>query len=118
VDDLRAERTVEPTRGAPLCTYQETARILAGFPDARPGSVQAGGSAGHASLAGLRLAKGDDTGPARVVTQRAEPLRGEQSGEQSAEYPGAHDAPMGTVACDPAHRTGPVTGDEREEGGQ
>ncbi|BBJ41876.1 hypothetical protein SSPO_045940 [Streptomyces antimycoticus] len=58
VDDLRAGRTVEPTRGAPLCTYKETARILAGFPDARPGAVEAGGSAGPASLVGLRLAKG------------------------------------------------------------
>lgn len=28
VDDLRAGRPVEPTRGAPLCTYKETARIL------------------------------------------------------------------------------------------
>ena len=27
-----------PTRGAPLCTFRETARILAGFPDQRPGA--------------------------------------------------------------------------------
>lgn len=32
VDDLRAGRPVEPTRGARLCTFKETARILAGFP--------------------------------------------------------------------------------------
>lgn len=43
VDDLRAGRTVEPTRGAPLCTFKETARILAGFPDERPGAVEATG---------------------------------------------------------------------------
>ena len=29
---------VTPTRGAPLCTFRETARILAGFPDERPGA--------------------------------------------------------------------------------
>ncbi|WP_150133678.1 NADH-quinone oxidoreductase subunit NuoE [Streptomyces hyaluromycini] len=71
VDDLRAGRDVEPTRGARLCTFKETARILAGFPDERPGAVEEGGSAGPASLVGLRLAKGE-TAPARVVHPRAQ----------------------------------------------
>ncbi|GAA3298333.1 NADH-quinone oxidoreductase subunit NuoE [Streptomyces cinereospinus] len=57
VDDLRAGARVEPTRGAPLCTFKETARILAGFPDERAGAVEATGSAGPASLVGLRLAR-------------------------------------------------------------
>ncbi|MCX9193794.1 NADH-quinone oxidoreductase subunit NuoE [Carbonactinospora thermoautotrophica] len=57
VDDLRAGRPVSPTRGAPLCTFKQTERVLAGFPDERPGAVAAGGSAGEASLAGLRIAK-------------------------------------------------------------
>ncbi|MGX7733004.1 NADH-quinone oxidoreductase subunit NuoE [Rhodococcus sp. 2H158] len=57
VDDLRAGRPVTPTRGAPLCTFRQTARILAGFPDERPGALAAGGSAGTASLAGLRIAR-------------------------------------------------------------
>ena len=69
VDDLRAGRDVEPTRGAPLCTYKETARILAGFPDERAGAVEATGGAGPASLVGLRLARGE-TGAARVVAPR------------------------------------------------
>ncbi|MER5934097.1 NADH-quinone oxidoreductase subunit NuoE [Streptomyces sp. NPDC002054] len=59
VDDLLAGRPVEPTRGAPLCTYKETARILAGFPDEREGAVEAGGGAGPASLVGLRIARGE-----------------------------------------------------------
>ncbi|AVH57164.1 MULTISPECIES: NADH-quinone oxidoreductase subunit NuoE [Streptomyces] len=71
VDDLRAGAQVVPTRGAPLCTFKETARILAGFPDEREGAVEAGGSAGPASLIGLRLAKGE-TQPARVVHPRGE----------------------------------------------
>ena len=41
VDDLRAGAPSSPTRGAPLCTFKETARILAGFPDERPGAVEA-----------------------------------------------------------------------------
>ncbi|MFD0430067.1 NADH-quinone oxidoreductase subunit NuoE [Streptomyces zhihengii] len=66
VDDIRAGEQVVPTRGAPLCGYKETARILAGFPDERPGAVEASGGAGPASLIGLRLAKGEVL-PARVV---------------------------------------------------
>ncbi|WP_405938243.1 NADH-quinone oxidoreductase subunit NuoE [Streptomyces sp. NBC_00726] len=72
VDDLIAGRTVEPTRGAPLCTYKDTARILAGFPDERPGAVEATGGAGHASLIGLKLAKGEAAPQARVVGPRGE----------------------------------------------
>ncbi|MEU1230011.1 NADH-quinone oxidoreductase subunit NuoE [Streptomyces sp. NPDC005828] len=76
VDDLRAGRTVEPTRGAPLCTFRETARILAGFPDERPGAVEATGGAGPASLVGLRLAKGEKP-QHRIVHPR-----GETSGQE------------------------------------
>ncbi|ANE81647.1 NADH-quinone oxidoreductase subunit E [Mycobacterium adipatum] len=54
VDELRAGRTVNPSRGAPLCTFTQTARILAGFPDQRPGAND--GAPGEASLAGLRIA--------------------------------------------------------------
>ena len=36
VDGLRAGEPPVPTRGAPLCTFRETARILAGLPDPRP----------------------------------------------------------------------------------
>ena len=54
VDQLRDGWPVAPTRGAPLCTFRETARILAGFPDRRPGAND--GVPGEATLAGLRVA--------------------------------------------------------------
>ncbi|MEU3011890.1 NADH-quinone oxidoreductase subunit NuoE [Nocardia asteroides] len=54
-DALRAGHQVRPTRGAPLCTFRETARILAGFPDERPGALD--GAPGPATLAGLRAAE-------------------------------------------------------------
>lgn len=122
VDDLRAGRPVEPTRGAPLCTYKETARILAGFPDERPGAVAASGGAGPASLVGLRLAKGEAP-HARVVHPRGEGHRDEpQPGSQhlSSHAPPSPDprpstSPSGTPntsqqtsASDPAHPAGPV----------
>jgi NADH-quinone oxidoreductase subunit E len=107
VDDLRAGVQVEPTRGAPLCTYKETSRILAGFPDERPGAVDATGGAGPASLTGLRLSRGESAAAARVVHPRT-------GGPVSAPEPGAehlssHDAPQQTSASDPEHPAGPVT---------
>jgi NADH-quinone oxidoreductase subunit E len=55
VDGLRAGQPPVPTRGAPLCTFKETARILAGLPD--PEAAAAQGPAGDATLAGLRVAQ-------------------------------------------------------------
>jgi NADH-quinone oxidoreductase subunit E len=52
VDALRQDQPPVPTRGAPLCTFKQTARVLAGLPDDRPDSS----GAGAASLAGLRVA--------------------------------------------------------------
>ncbi|MFI9504089.1 NADH-quinone oxidoreductase subunit NuoE [Nocardia sp. NPDC052566] len=54
VDSLRAGESVTPTRGAPLCKFKETARILAGFPDERPGVLDH--PAGAATLVGLEVA--------------------------------------------------------------
>lgn len=56
VDDLRAGKDVQPTRGADkVCTFKEVSRILAGFNDGR---ANEGPSAGSASLAGLDVAQG------------------------------------------------------------
>jgi NADH-quinone oxidoreductase subunit E len=55
VDGLRAGDPPAPTRGAPLCTFRESARILAGLPV--PRSATETGDAGAATLAGLRVAQ-------------------------------------------------------------
>jgi NADH-quinone oxidoreductase subunit E len=55
VDSLRDGKPAPPTRGAPLCAFRETSRILAGLPDERPDQGQ--GGAGAATLAGLKVAK-------------------------------------------------------------
>jgi NADH-quinone oxidoreductase subunit E len=75
VDDLRAGADVAPSRGAPrLCTWRRAARILAGFPDDQ---ATGGYTAGHGTLAGLRIAKENgwtpesgDPGDARSGVQR------------------------------------------------
>lgn len=112
VDDLRAGRPVTPTRGAPLCTFKETARILAGFPDERDGAVAAGGSAGPASLAGLRLAKGEASA-ARVVHPRDggphdAPQDRAVHDPSPTEHLSSHDAPQDTSASDPSNPAGPT----------
>ncbi|MEZ0053190.1 NADH-quinone oxidoreductase subunit E [Mycobacterium sp. MAA66] len=55
VDALQSGTPVAPTRGATLCTFRETARILAGFADERPGSNDS--DPGQPTLAGLQVAK-------------------------------------------------------------
>jgi NADH-quinone oxidoreductase subunit E len=113
VDDLRAGRPVAPTRGAPLCTYRETSRILAGFPDTREGATEATGGAGHASLVGLRFAKGEE--PQRPVRHR--PGVGRQAPPQpGSEHLSSHDAPQATSASDTSHPSPPVTGSSDQEG--
>ncbi|MFJ6084300.1 NADH-quinone oxidoreductase subunit NuoE [Streptomyces sp. NPDC092369] len=112
VDDLRAGADVRPTRGARLCTFKDTARILAGFPDERPGAVEESGGAGPASLVGLRLARGE-TAPARVVHPR-DGRPQDESQDAAAHHPSpsehlsSHDAPQDTSASDPAHPAGPA----------
>jgi len=58
VDALRSGKPPKPTRGAPLCPFRQTERVLAGFPDQRPDDGQ--GGAGAATLAGLRVARERD----------------------------------------------------------
>jgi NADH-quinone oxidoreductase subunit E len=55
VDALRTGGEVRPTRGAPrLCTWKQASAILAGFGD---GQAAEGNTGGHATLAGLRIAR-------------------------------------------------------------
>ena len=53
VNSLRAGVPVNPTRGGPLCGFRKTARVLAGVDMT---NVEAGGSPGEPTLAGLRTA--------------------------------------------------------------
>ncbi|WP_310727730.1 NADH-quinone oxidoreductase subunit NuoE [Streptomyces sp. N2A] len=120
VDDLRAGRPVEPTRGAPLCTFKETARILAGFPDERPGAPPAPRRGRPPARRGRRPATGAAAprpgAPGdHVVSPRAgeggrpeegtagEPPGGHPGEQAPAGHPSSHDAPQETSASDTAH---------------
>jgi NADH-quinone oxidoreductase subunit E len=52
VDGLRADKPPVPTRGAPLCTFRQTERLLAGCAQ----QDADGATAGVATLAGLQIA--------------------------------------------------------------
>ena len=55
VTALRNGQTVTPTRGAPLCTFRQTARTLAGVGE----PVEDTTGPGAPTLAGLRAARGE-----------------------------------------------------------
>ena len=84
VDALREGQPPVPSRGAPLCTFKETARILAGLPDDRP--VTADGQVPTATLAGLRVARrtrhGGATATGRRCAAAAEVRRHEARGRR------------------------------------
>ncbi len=70
VDDLRAGKEVQSTRGPRLCTFREVERVLAGFPD---GLANEGPTAGPASVLGLDIANERDwTAPPAPVTSAIE----------------------------------------------
>ncbi|WP_197374036.1 NADH-quinone oxidoreductase subunit NuoE [Mycolicibacterium baixiangningiae] len=99
VDALRAGDAATPTRGAPLCTFRETARTLAGLVD--PRTVTNPGGTGDATLAGLRVARangmsapdpasteGGGTQPDPEATEAADATRNEPAPAPTENVPG------------------------------
>ena len=82
VGALRRGERPTPTRGAPLCSFREISRQLAGLPDERPGAVD-GTGVGEPTLVGLKLAsERGDAAPAYPDGKvPAEASSGASSGE-------------------------------------
>jgi NADH-quinone oxidoreductase subunit E len=114
VSQLQSGERPMPTRGAPLCTFKQIERQIAGFFDETTLAPDANGTGGPTEI-GVRLAlERGETAPSyasRDSGQRestgAAPARG------STEGPSAHDAPLTTAESDPAHPAKP--GAETEE---
>ncbi len=111
VDGLRAGDPPVPTRGAPLCTFRETARILAGLPNPRPATNP--GQTGAATLAGLRVAQERNmTAPeaSAGAASHAKPDDTEAAAEATKDEPAP--APSATVPAKPSTtETDPSTTD-------
>jgi NADH-quinone oxidoreductase subunit E len=111
VDVLRAGEFPHPTRGAPLCTFRQIERQIAGFFDERPEALDAS-AAGVPTEVGVRLAV------ERRESAPGYPMRSaDESSERDAETTASgadgagqrpsssHDAPLHTAQSDPANPT-------------
>jgi NADH-quinone oxidoreductase subunit E len=111
VNELRSGNRPLPSRGAPLCSFREISRQIAGFVDRRPESLTATGS-GAPTEVGVRLAqeRGDEApgyghrrGSAAVHAERAAT---DNTGARTGSS--AHDEPLETSKSNPdaGSRTG------------
>jgi NADH-quinone oxidoreductase subunit E len=100
VAQLRAGTRPLPSRGAPLCSFREIERQIAGFVDTRPESVTAE-AIGPQSIAGVRLAvERRESAPsyaasAPVDSSAGDPHSGQRTGSS------ANDEPLQTNESDP-----------------
>jgi NADH-quinone oxidoreductase subunit E len=116
VDSLRAGEPPLPSRGAPLCTFRETARVLAGLPDNRP--ITADGQVPTATLAGLRVARElDMQAPPPDAEPSAPPPKSDGTKAEAVETTKDEPAPgpSATVPAEPATtETDPSKTDSRD----
>jgi NADH-quinone oxidoreductase subunit E len=116
VSQLQSGERPMPTRGAPLCTFKEIERQIAGFHDA-PGALapEANGT-GTPTEVGVKLAiERGDTAPSFALEEPTptakQPARTDKSAAQEAgakqQPTSQHDAPLETAESDPAHPAKP-----------
>jgi NADH-quinone oxidoreductase subunit E len=86
-----------PTRGAPLCSFKQIERQIAGFFDERPESLDAEAT-GTPTEIGVRLAvERGESAPSYAVRRQGEPAE-DVARRSSAQPTSAHDAPLSTSA--------------------
>src|SRR6185295_5711518 len=95
------------TRGAPLCSFREIERLIAGFPDPRADALE-WEATGAPTEAGVRLAlERDESAPS--YANRAEDTLAPPPGTEALGQPtSAHDAPLTTSASDPGNPAPPA----------
>ena len=85
-----------PTRGAPLCTFKEIERQVAGFPDERPESLDAEAT-GAPTEAGVRLAiQRRESAPSYAVSGDGGADDTAAAARSSQQPTSSHDAPLTT----------------------
>jgi NADH-quinone oxidoreductase subunit E len=108
VDALRAGEEVTATRGARICTFKESERVIAGFSDGRAGE---GPAAGEPSLRGLRLARENDWAAPPMPPEAREEPEPSAPEPQAASEPEPAPEPVVTAAEETAAES------ETESGG-
>jgi NADH-quinone oxidoreductase subunit E len=110
VDQLKAGERPHPTRGAPLCSFKDISRQIAGFVDERPEAVDATAT-GAPTERGVQLAiERRESAPSYAAGDG-------RTGEADAERAAAstndgrtseHDAPLSTAGSDPNNAAKPA----------
>jgi NADH-quinone oxidoreductase subunit E len=108
VGALRDGERPQPARGAPLCSFKQIERQIAGFHTPQTLAPDANGS-GVPTEIGVRLAlERGDTAPSYAVERTGTRQAAEGSLPASAQPTSAHDAPLRTAEADPSHPAQPA----------
>jgi NADH-quinone oxidoreductase subunit E len=111
VKELQDGKRPLPTRGAPLCSFKEISRQIAGFVDERPESKTATAT-GVPTEAGVTLAQvRGERAPGYAPSQnagssKAQAEQAAATGAGTGQPTSAHDAPLETAESDPAAKDG------------
>jgi NADH-quinone oxidoreductase subunit E len=113
VSQLQSGERPMPTRGAPLCTFKEIERQIAGFHDVEGALAPDANSSGVPTEIGVKLAiqRGDTAPSYAVEPQPAAPAKKAAPAERAAakqQPTSAHDAPLKTSGSDEAHPAKPA----------
>jgi NADH-quinone oxidoreductase subunit E len=103
VEQLRRGERPMPTRGAPLCTFRQMERQIAGFYD-RTGFAPDAPSSGVPTERGVRLAIERRESAPSYSTVSADPRDAEAAAQRATPQPTSdHDAPLQTAESDESH---------------
>jgi NADH-quinone oxidoreductase subunit E len=101
VSQLRNGEKPEPSRGAPLCSFKQISRQIAGFFDDEAAVAPDANGSGVPTEIGVKLAiDRGETAPSYAVKSTASPAAPQPTA--TAQPTSAHDAPLSTHASDPA----------------
>ncbi|MDT4996330.1 MAG: NADH-quinone oxidoreductase subunit [Pseudonocardiales bacterium] len=110
VDQLRAGHRPAPTRGAPLCTFRQIERQIAGFFD-EAALARDANSSGVPTERGVVLAlQRGDTAPSYAARDDRDARPATQPRADQAQQTSANDAPLTTARSDDAHEAQPPGG--------
>jgi NADH-quinone oxidoreductase subunit E len=109
VSQLQSGERPLPTRGAPLCSFREIERQIAGFHDAETLAPDANGT-GTPTEVGVRLAiRRGDTAPSYAVERPGARTGADAERASAGRQPTSqHDAPLSTSGSDEAHPAKPA----------
>jgi NADH-quinone oxidoreductase subunit E len=106
VDELRGGNRPLPSRGAPLCTFRQIERQIAGFFDETTAAPEASAT-GAPTEAGVRLAieRGQSAPSYATTSDNGTDATGDTAtpATDSQQPTSAHDAPLSTAQSDPAN---------------